>query len=489
MITKKKVTYFNYIIIFLIIQQTHITALPAFPEAEGFGASSKGGRFGEVVFVTNLNTYGLGSLNAALNINRPRYIIFLVSGTIDGIMKINYGNVTIAGQTSPGGIIVKGIVSNNSRDPNFGNVIMQHIRSRPNGMHLDDAVRITHSHNVIVDHCSFGRASDECIQIAFDSNYTIQNCIFAETIGSHYDRGGMLIKYLSDSFPNNNISIHHNMWNRIHGRMPLVSCDDTKGNGRCANGFLNIELSYNLMWDAGQPIAFQSQWLDLTHMDYRYNLNAVGNLYQVRNNYNQSMFSGISHHKSRLYLYGNKMNLYPKYSDYQLVYCCNNFPSKAPTKPALVPGIHLSVRNSFPVITVTPIDSIYDYMKNNVGAFPRDSMDRRLCKYVTARIIDTTSKNKIGENSNFDDAYYFDWKTAPRPPKDSDGDGMPDYWESFNGLNLNKKDHNDTTLSKLYMSVEGYTNLECYLYALHDSLINSTLTVKGFYKGSEQEHK
>lgn len=480
---RNRIIYY-YLIFIPLFFQAQTMALPAFPGAEGFGALSMGGRFGEVIFVTNLKTSGFGSLDSALSINHPRYIIFRVSGVIDGIMHINFGNVTIAGQTSPGGITVKGILSNSSQDPNFGNIIMQHIRSRPNGSHIDDAVRVTHARNVIIDHCSFARATDECIQITYDSNYTIQNCIFTETLGEHYDRGGMLVKYPSDSFPNNNISIHHNMWNRIHGRMPLVSCDDTKSNNRCNGGFLNIEMSCNLMWDAGQPIAIQSQWLDLTSMDYRYYLNAVNNQYHVRSSFNQGMFNGINHPESRLFLYNNRMNLYPNYYDYQLVFCCNNFPSKAPADSASIPGTHLKIRNDFPTITYTHVDSIYDYMEDNVGAFPRDSMDRRLIKYVALRTIDTTPKNVIGENSNFDDAYYIDRKISPLSLRDGDGDGMPDYWEEHNGLDLKRKDHNDTTLSMKYMLREGYTNLECYLYALNDSLVNGVLTVKGPYIGS-----
>ncbi len=39
--------------------------LPAFPEAEGFGAVATGGRGGRVIKVTNLNTRGPGSFQAA----------------------------------------------------------------------------------------------------------------------------------------------------------------------------------------------------------------------------------------------------------------------------------------------------------------------------------------------------------------------------------------------------------------------------------------
>ena len=52
----------------------------SFSTAEGAGAFSVGGRGGKVLFVTNLNDAGTGSLQAVLDARPPRIVVFRVGG-------------------------------------------------------------------------------------------------------------------------------------------------------------------------------------------------------------------------------------------------------------------------------------------------------------------------------------------------------------------------------------------------------------------------
>ena len=50
--------------------------------------------------------------------------------------------------------------------------------------------------------------------------------------------------------------------------------------------------------------------------------------------------------------------------------------------------------------------------------------------------------------------------SAGTAPTDTDGDGMPDSWESDNGTNPNVADNNGD------LDSDGYTNIEEYINSL-----------------------
>ena len=101
----------------------------AFPGAEGYGRFARGGRGGKVVYVTNLNSEGPGSLRWALtNGQGPRTVLFKVSGIIDlGFQPIKTDPfLTIAAQTAPG----KGICIKHSDIGVGSDCIVRHLRAR-----------------------------------------------------------------------------------------------------------------------------------------------------------------------------------------------------------------------------------------------------------------------------------------------------------------------------------------------------------------------
>src|SRR6056297_1500132 len=166
--------------------------VPAFPGAEGFGATATGGRGGDVYIVTNLNDAGSGSLREAIEASGPRTVVFAVSGTIElqSSLSIRNDDITIAGQTAPGG----GITLKNYPlyISNVNNVIIRYIRSRLGADKRGDfdAIGGRFSDSIIVDHCSFSWSIDETVGNYDNYRMTYQWCVISESLhDAHHTQG------------------------------------------------------------------------------------------------------------------------------------------------------------------------------------------------------------------------------------------------------------------------------------------------------------
>ncbi len=471
------------------------TVLPAFPGALGFGAKATGGRGGQVIYVTNLNTSGPGSLQAALDTPGPKYILFKVSGVINGDVHFTGSDTTLAGQTAPGGgITVRGLYTDETsqdwcdQDPlclsraiKLDNFIGRFIRSRPSG-NFDDACRFRSVSNVMIDHFSCQDAADEAVELSFSHDVTIQNTILGETIGGHSIYGGMLINYsepdgngngiLSEQdvdLPMDNLSIVYNNWNRAEGRFPEFSRESPRAHVIP----LHAEVINNLMWDAGY-FSDISEINPFTNQKLKYEMNWIGNHFFVRSNYPYGMYDM---HRSRndtrgdhIYLRDNTMNLYTDRWDQGLIYCCNDFQQTSPdmSKPTWMPNSPVTLNSVQPASYIDSRNDLREHIFKNAGAFPRDAMDQRLMNPICAGQIVQTARNVNPSN----DAFVT--LPAAAPPTDTDLDGMPDAWETAHGLNPNVQDHNGFDISS-----EGYTNLEVYLNELADRLVAQEPTTLG----------
>ncbi len=447
--------------------QTPSNGLRAFPGAEGWGAAATGGRGGRVIYVTNLNTSGPGSFQDALDQTGRRYVLFKVSGVINGDVHLSSGDVTIAGQTSPSGITVRGFDTTEqpycdqqcgSSARGISNVIARHVRSRPAGGSFPDGLRMRYVRNAIIDHFSMGNAQDEAVEISYANNLTIQDSIFAETVGDHANYGGMLINYTNPAagYALDQLSLVRNTWNRIQGRFPEFS----RESGSAAAGTtMRVEMVNNLIWDqryfidvnptnisgsnSGSWIFYQMNWIG--NQSFAPSSNRFGVIWM------QPSSTGTS-----AYFNDNRSNLWASRADWDLNYCCNNYSGGGGTRPSW----GRTSPHAFPTTTAMPASQVRAHAAGNAGAFPRDPMDTRLMGFVSSGTIDSRASNTNPAN----DALRT--PTTGSAPVDSDGDGMPDAWETARGLNPNVADHNGTNLSVSMTGVTGYTNLECYLNEL-----------------------
>ena len=88
----------------------------------------------------------------------------------------------------------------------------------------------------------------------------------------------------------------------------------------------------------------------------------------------------------------------------------------------------------------------------------RDAVDRRILNEV--RTGEVTYKKGKGIISHIDQVGGFP-EYKGEPYKDTDGDGMPDWWEKR--FNLNPDSSAD---ARLDLSGDGYSNIECFINGL-----------------------
>lgn len=475
------------------------STLAAFPGAEGFGAAATGGRGGKVLYVTTLAKSGPGSLQAALDESGARTILFKVSGMIEGVPIATHGDFTLAGQSSPGGIAMRGLLIQGDQvcegpsapdcpNPTVApsNFIVRHVRLRPGDFGdpdgAGDGLRLHHAKNGVIDHVSVGNAEDEAMQVSFTSDVSIQYCMLAETIGGHAEFGGMLMNYSDPArgYPLTRLSIHHNVWNRIFGRMPEISRENIPD-----DQVLELELSNNLLYDHQRPIYIASA-NPMNDDPLSYRLNLVGN-YSVQNPTRAQCYGLVAVELgpdptkpsftagSSIFFADNRMSRTTR-TDYELIYGSNDYcdTELADGLPwgngnTARPPQAKDARHDFPAITYTVSGQpLVDWLVARAGAFPRDPMDTRLMADPDAGTFAAASH----DTNPAGDLDQQPFVTAPTAPTDTDGDGMPDAWETTNGLDPNAAaDGNTTTLSTTKLGVAGYTNLEVYLHERAEAIL------------------
>lgn len=452
---------------------------PAFPGAEGFGACARGGRGGRVIHVTTLAAGGTGSLQAALDETGPRTIVFDVSGVVAGVPIVTNGEVTIAGQTSPAGVVLRGLLVQGDEvceaedcplpavSPR--DVIVRHLRLRPSGMG-DDGLRLHHARDVIVDHVSIGNAIDEAAQISFSSDVTIQHTILAETLTTDHDviYGGILVNYSDPArgWPNTRLTFHHDLLVRLAGRLPELSRENHDGD----HGVLaEIELRSNVVWDPRRPITAATVSDRGGEVGWRIDL--VDTYFRVAPGHPHAMFvmePAPTLSGTRVHLDGNVLSRFPMLGGWALANSCdcNDYgdgaasgvvpftspPAYASATPTLSPPVAVTRTTSGPALATE--------LAASAGCLPHDTMDRRLTAMVSGNVIDPAPP----DTNPASDALVLDDPTPPAAPPDGDGDGMPDAWETAAGLSPTSDDGAIVgPLSALRLGTPGYTNLEVYL--------------------------
>lgn len=412
----------------------------AFPGAQGFGRFATGGRGGSIYHVTNLNDSGTGSLRDA--VSQPNRIIVF---DVCGVIKLSSGlvfskNLTVLGQTAPGeGVQVYGDrVSFSGAD----NIIVRHMRFRmgKGGTSGKDAAGVANGRNMIFDHLSVLWGRDECFSISWDNkgtlptDITIQNSIIGQGLQTH-SCGGLIQT-------TGGVTLYRNLYIENKTRNPKV-----KG----LNQFVN-NVVYN--WGGGGCYLMGRDsegpsWAD------------IENNYFVKGPWNANT-SPLSEGNENFQFLGEG-NYYDKNKDGEL-----NGEPLTDAEYTASGGLRrasfsefTNQEKAFPVISEKmTAEAALRWIIDSVGpSLPvRDEVDQ----YI---IDELSSFGTLGSTDGISDE-----KSLPHggtgtlftggKPQDSDVDGIPDAWETANGLNPNN------AADAAAIASNGYANIENYVFSI-----------------------
>lgn len=438
----------------------------AFPGAEGFGRFTTGGRGGRVIIVSNLNDAGPGSFREAVEMNKPRIVVFAVSGTIRLQSRLAIkGDITIAGQSAPGdGICIADYPVSLGGD----NIIVRYLRFRMgdryqnggkvDGAGGDDAFGGTRRKNIIIDHCTMSWSTDEAFSIYAGDSTTIQWNLISEPLNYsyHFETGDKDFEQhgYGGIWGGKHLSAHHNLFAHCNSRTPRFD-----GNRNTTQEL--VDLRNNVIYNWGHNNAYAGEGGFY---------NVVGNYYkpgpstskevqnQIVNPYNKP--PSIPYGK--FYVTGNFVSGSKEVTE-------NNYLGFRPDKNAgeqdkknmwvTVPFDYMSIP------TETAEQAFASVLKAAGASWQRDTLDQRIVNDVkngTGRFIDVQGGFPHGTPFEQTLTAWPALKAGPVLP-DSDGDGMPDSWEKQKGLD--PADAKDAATLKLH---PFYTNIEVYLNSIPD---------------------
>ncbi|MGY5355654.1 pectate lyase family protein [Wenyingzhuangia sp. IMCC45467] len=436
----------------------------AFPTAEGYGKFTKGGRGGVVYEVTNLNDKGEGSLRAGIEASEPRTIVFKVSGTIalESALKIKHPYITIAGQTAPGdGICIKNYSLNIGAD----HVIIRYLRVRLGDESGDDsdAISSRYRKHIILDHISASWSVDETMSIYHCDSITVQWSLVAESMSkSNHVKGS---HGFGGIWGSNHSTYHHNLLAHHSSRNP-----------RFASGSGYTDYRNNVIYNWGYNSCYGGEAFQQGNDKFKFTaINMVANYYkpgpatepgEVSYRIANPSFRNEIDDFGKWYVAENFMEGNEKVSR-------NNWDGGVQSKLPLDKLKQEKPWKSMPIHQQSAREAFQSVLKNTGATLPkRDSVDTRIIKetkegYATFEGASYKESHKVVDRSlitgiidNQNDVGGWPELISIPAPKDTDHDGMPDFWEKKQGLDVhNSEDRN-------LVGKDGYTMLEEYLNSI-----------------------
>lgn len=409
--------------------------------------------------------------------------MFAVGGVIPLTKQLQIKNddITIAGQTAPHpGICLK----NYTLRVNANNVIIRFIRSRMGDecKTEDDSMNgyqdsYPGKRNIIIDHCSMSWSTDECASFYGNTDFTMQWCIISESLtNSLHNKGGHGYGGIWGGSP---ATFHHNLLAHHSNRTPRL-CGSRYSN---REDMEKADLCNNVIYNWTGEGAYAGEGGSYNIMNNYYKPGPVNAIAKVHCRIFTAYLDDGKNQQAKgvygkFYVNGNYFETHEKLSNSQKTELANANADNTSSTAFCVKNNEVSTKDLL-VSLRFPILDDYSFVQSAQDAYQsvllyagasnlRDKIDKRIVKETQEGTFTYTGSNG-GTNGLIDTQAdvegWSEYASTTTTQQDSDKDGIPDEWETANGLNPNNgSDGNKYNLSK------EYTNLEVYLNSLVNSL-------------------
>ena len=471
----------------------------AFPGAEGYGRFAIGGRGGVVYHVTTLDDNGddnnplEGSLRYGIKkVSGPRTIVFDVAGVISLKSRLTCSDkyVTIAGQTAPGhGILlrtcafgmqtdgitrflrmrlghkklVNGVIPGSNNGQSYGADAGKTEETTLGGV---DGMGMAGNDNAIMDHCSISWTIDEAFSSRGAKAITLQHTLISEALNvaghPNYSAGnghGYAATIGGGQMGGKPGSFHHNLLTHNAGRNWSIS------GGLDGKGF------YDGAHDVFNNVVYN--WDGRTTDGGTHEMNFVNNYYKVgpadgTKTLFTAQLEGTGQGSQSYYVNGNirdnkngslTQDKYGETYKYQ----------KASSQE-----LNWEVFRNEPFFpsyaTIESAEAAYKNVLSDVGCtLPYfDLHDQRMVKETKTRTF-TVKGSRSGKKGLIDseedegcegfDLGKLGITTSSRDADwDTDGDGIPNWFEQITGTNPSVANNNEDRDGDYYTDLEEYLN-------------------------------
>ncbi len=428
-------------------------------------------------------------------------------------LTIKRGDVTVLGQTAPGGGIT---ICDQTVEIKADNVILRFLRVRRGELvSADDGADAAwgrNRKNIMLDHLSLSWSTDEVASWYDNRNFTMQWCVLAEGLASGHTKG---THSYGGIWGGKNASFHHNMIAHVNNRVPRINGARYAWTGYDTSEYPNVveaervDLRNNVYYNWGNGNGCYGGpgggYCNIVNNYYKAGP-ATKNKTRVLQASVCSSSNGDKKHPelygyaSRYYIDGNYVTAasvpdsydwkgviydsgHATFNGEKYVKDANNYYVADEADVYNASGVrYVKMKLSGPIdageVTTHLAKAAFEKMLTYGGAsLMRDGHDVRYME--EARTGTVSFKGSLNGWQGIIDKCIdvipgyvgtpYPWSTPESTfaPVDSDGDGMPDEWEMLNSLDPNKND------ASLYtVDPKGwYTNIEVYANSLVEHIM------------------